>query len=57
MSRPTLEPLWDKTTGQLGYKLSFEGVNKALFFKRAELEALQSLIGNVLEDNHSGIRT
>lgn len=53
MSRPTLEPRWHGASGQLGYRLSIEGVNKALFFKRAELEALRSLIANVLEDDHA----
>lgn len=51
MSRPTLEPVWHKQANRLGYRLGIEGVNKALFFKRAELEALQSLIANVLEGN------
>lgn len=52
MSRPTLEPQWHKASGRLGYRLSIEGVNKVLFFKRDELEALQELINRVLEDSH-----
>lgn len=53
MSQPTLEPVWHKATGQMGYRLSIQGAKHVLFFKRAELEALQSLIANVLEDSHA----
>jgi hypothetical protein len=51
MTQPTLEPLWHKATNQVGYRLSIEGVNKALFFGREELETLQSLITDVLKDS------
>jgi hypothetical protein len=54
---PTLEPLWHKASGELGYRLSIEGASKSLFFKRAELEALQLLISTVLEDRHDRLRT
>lgn len=47
-----LEPLWHSATGQVGYRLTVEGCSKALFFKAAELEALRSLIGEVLRDKH-----
>ena len=53
MSQPTLEPLWHKASGQTGYRLSIQGAKPVLFFKRAELEALQLLIANVLEDSHA----
>lgn len=57
MSQPKLDPLWHKTTRRVGYRLSVEGVSKALFFDRAELETLQSLITNVLKDDRERLAT
>ena len=54
---PTLEPIWHKSSNQVGYRLRVRGTSKTLFFKRAELEALQSRISEVLEDDHVRIRT
>jgi hypothetical protein len=57
VSDPTLEPLWHKQANRLGYRLGIEGVNKCLFFDRAELEALRSLITDVLEGNYAVTKT
>jgi hypothetical protein len=53
MSEVMLEPVWHKTTQEVGFKLSRQGTSKALFFKPDELRALRSLIDLVLVDNHA----
>lgn len=55
MSRPTLEPLWHRATGEIGYKLGIEGTSKNLFLKRQELLALRALINGVLEDHREPV--